>query len=1016
MLPLLRWLRPCPWILMGLMLLWGCPGFLAAQPLAFRHFVGRDGLPQSQVRVLKEDRHGFLWVGTYGGVARLGASGFKSFGLAEGLGIGLVRDMLEDREGAIWVAQTDAGLARIRGGRVKRFGAAEGLDESNCYSLELDADGSILVGHANGLHRFDGHALRAVELGAWNNLPILSMARSPEGLWLSTRGGKLALWDGRKLVEEQLPAAPAASDVLRLRRDGQGRMWALTRPGLFRREQGRWVVFAPQGFPAAPKLLDFEFDGQGDLLVALGEGGLWIQDPQGGHQWITAKDGLPQELIYTAYRDRQGILWVGTDGEGLYAQVLPGLRAFLGQPPLDLGAVLGLAELPGEGLFFGTTRGVFQWREDKGIVAHWGLKEGLPSNEVWSLSEDGGGGLWMGTARGVVRMKGGRIQPGRALGDARIYQVLRWKGGTFVGSENGLAELDAAGRLGRHFDLPKEAATNDAYALVEDGDGLLVGTPKGLFRFDGSTITRVHGGTPFAHSQVICLYRDAQSLWVGTIQGLYRLKDGAWSRISVEEGLPDAQIYFVGDGGQGRIAIGHGKGVTLMEPDGAFHHLNQNIGLTTDETNKGSVLMDHQGRLWFGMVYGACCLDTRIPLRLPDPPVPTVLETLWSKGLANLPSSLELAPRPEFVEFDFELGLPIANIPPVYEVRLDGLSHEWQRVSEGHRVRYGGLRDGQYQFRVRASLDGVHWKEGRAVDLTVRPTWFEHPLGRAAIILVAALLLGAFIQWRTVRLRRDARILEAKVEDRTRSLDERNQELEEAHDQVKELLAAKVAFTRMVVHDLRSPLTTLTLLLDQLSTEATDRGAAPPQSLGLMRQETSRLEDMLRRLLDQARIEAVDQSLHMAPCRPSRILEGMEAALSLKAQNAGLAFTWEAEPMEGEVVADALAVQQIILNLFSNAMKVTEPGGRVGLRSEGGADAWVLQVWDTGRGLDSGQVDRLFQPFAQSEAKDLEKGWGLGLSIVKALVDAHGATIQVESELGKGTRFRITFPWMGSVS
>ena len=108
---------------------------LHGQTLAFRRFDGRDGLPQSQVRVLLEDRQGFLWVGTHGGVARLGASGFKSYGIAQGLGVGRVRALLQDGAGAVWVAQTDAGLARIEGSAVRTFTAAEGLGDLNCYSL-----------------------------------------------------------------------------------------------------------------------------------------------------------------------------------------------------------------------------------------------------------------------------------------------------------------------------------------------------------------------------------------------------------------------------------------------------------------------------------------------------------------------------------------------------------------------------------------------------------------------------------------------------------------------------------------------------------------------------------------------------------------------------------------------------------------------------------------------------------------------------------------------------------------
>lgn len=113
-------------------------GALAAQVPVFRTFDGRSGLPQSQVNALLEDRQGFLWVGTHGGVARMGASGIQSFGLPQGMGVGRVWAFLEDPEGGIWVAQEDANLALIRGSRVKVFGVPDGLEVPYAHALALD--------------------------------------------------------------------------------------------------------------------------------------------------------------------------------------------------------------------------------------------------------------------------------------------------------------------------------------------------------------------------------------------------------------------------------------------------------------------------------------------------------------------------------------------------------------------------------------------------------------------------------------------------------------------------------------------------------------------------------------------------------------------------------------------------------------------------------------------------------------------------------------------------------------
>jgi signal transduction histidine kinase/ligand-binding sensor domain-containing protein len=991
-----------------------CAGLLLAaalhgQTLAFRRFDGRDGLPQSQVRVLLEDRQGFLWVGTHGGVARLGASGFKSFGIAQGLGVGRVRALLQDPSGAIWVAQSDAGLARIEGSQVRTFTAADGMGDRNCYALALEPSGAVVVGTSDGLHRWDGRGFQRVELGTWGREPVLAMVRAGSGVWLGGRKGLVGFWDGRTLQEHRLPVAPA--DVWKLVVDPAQRVWALTRPGLFRREASGWVAVPLEGLTDVPKIQDLNFDRDGGMAASLGSGGLYLRPAQGAPRILTHADGLPEEQVNIGYRDRHGILWVGTDGEGLHALVLPTLRALRGTGILELGAVLAMEPRPGGGLLLGTSRGLFLFEEGKGVTTKWSMKDGLPDNEVWCITPDGAGGMWLGTAKGLARWRNGRVSPGRLLGDARIYEVIQWRGRNLVGTELGLSELDASGSPGRSFNLPREAGISDAYVLLAETEGVLVGSSKGMYRFDGSALRRIFPDAPFKDTRVVALHRDGKgALCVGTVQGFYRQAGGGWTFTGVDQGLPDAHIYFVGDGGGERLVLGHGKGVTVLEPSGRLLNLNQGLGLLSDETNQGAVRLDEQGRLWFGMINGLCILDTREPLRVPELPAPQVLEVLWPRGRALLPKSLDLPPRPDFIEFDFEVGLPITSRPPVYEVRMDGLSDDWQRTGEVHSMRFGRLNAGTYAFRVRASLDGLHWVEGQPIGLRVRPTWYEHPAGRAALGLLVVAAVLAVVQWRTLRLKAAARVLESRVEERTRSLDQRNRELEAAHAQVKEALNAKVAFTRMVIHDLRSPITTMNLLSDQMSLEAQDRGEAPPHQLELMGRESARLEGLLRRLLDQSRSEAVDQTLHMVPSDPRKLVDGMEEGLRLKAEGAGLAFTWEVQPTEGRVLADALAVQQVLLNLFGNALKVTGPGGAVGMRSRPADGGWVLEIWDTGRGLDPEQVERLFRPFTQVEITDVGQGWGLGLSIVKALVDAHGARIEVDSAPGKGTTFRIRFP------
>ncbi|WIL22403.1 MAG: ATP-binding protein [Geothrix sp.] len=108
--------------------------------------------------------------------------------------------------------------------------------------------------------------------------------------------------------------------------------------------------------------------------------------------------------------------------------------------------------------------------------------------------------------------------------------------------------------------------------------------------------------------------------------------------------------------------------------------------------------------------------------------------------------------------------------------------------------------------------------------------------------------------------------------------------------------------------------------------------------------------------------------------------------------------------------ADTAALQQVVFNLIENALKFTPSPGSVGIRTRLEPTAWILDVWDTGRGIEPETIACLFQAFQQARDSDAILGWGLGLSICRALVEAHEGRIEVQSEVGKGSTFSVFLP------
>jgi len=1003
---------------------------LHAQALAFRHFNDRDGLPQSQVFTLLEDQDGFIWMGTIEGLSRLGATRLQNYRTEDGLRPTQIGCMIQDRRGSLWVGGEESGVAEIRGSRIRNFGEEEGLKISTVYSLLERANGEILAGTRQGLFRKRGERFEAVELpDPYKYFPVFTMLEDAQGgLWIGSRRGKLFRWDGKRVEEAALPAALAEKGLQRLVRDGEGRLWALFQNMLLRQAPGgAWV---PEAFPSLPEGVTFSHlsfsPEDGEMLLALGTDGLLIRDRQGRSKVLTYRDGLPRESIYAAIRDRRGVLWIASDGGGVMAHAIPNLRAIESNPDtgegLGLGAITCFLELPNGQVLMGGSRGIFLWQEGRGVVGRWQNAPGTSTFEVWNLLKHPQGGVWIATNKGVFRWNNGRIEEGPAqLRKVSIaYLVYNAERLWACTADKGLAELSPEGRFITFHAPPQEIGKGMMPKAIprkwSTGPGLLVASRVGIYRFvnEGGRwlFKRALANTPVEAENIVTMFEEPSGeLWVSTRKGLHGFPEGKpdkWTQLGQEadiEGAP-SWVYRLPSG---QLAVGHTKGISILAGQSVVH-LTKNQGLISDETNTDGVMLDSRQRLWIGMTKGVCVLDTRQPFKEVLLPKPKVMEVLWGAESQWRPQRIELPPSPGALDFLFDTGLPIAPVAPRYQVMIQGLDLEWRSVETGaNSTRIVNIGPGSYQFRLRASLNGRDWVESDPLPVFVRPAWYQRLVTRILFVLLGAGLIVLAVYWRLRALQRQARILEARVEERTETLGLRNKSLERLHHQLKHSLESRVQLMRTVSHDLRSPLTSIMLSVDRLRDS---EGQPSGSMLNVLDREAKRLESIIRGLLDQAKSESFTDSLSQRLCRPSEVLEGLTDTLRLKAESRGLDTHLELDPkIDGVwILADTTALQQVLFNLIENALKFTDPPGTVGIRSIVGEDHWVLEVWDTGRGIEASMIGEIFQAFRQVKEGDSQKGWGLGLNICKTLVEAHSGRIEVISEVGKGSTFRVVLP------
>lgn len=273
------------------------------------------------------------------------------------------------------------------------------------------------------------------------------------------------------------------------------------------------------------------------------------------------------------------------------------------------------------------------------------------------------------------------------------------------------------------------------------------------------------------------------------------------------------------------------------------------------------------------------------------------------------------------------------------------------------------------------------------------PNAFDPEEGR--LLTIAAAQAAAMIE--------NARLYE--------SLKERARRLKLAYDELKELNRLKSEFVQNVSHELRTPLTFIRGYVDLLLEGALgELNEQQREALKIVSNKTETLTRLVGDIISLQRAEMA--SLDLAPVSLADVIDialrGAEAA----AQEANLQLIFKAPPDLDPVYGDRARLGQVLDNLIGNALKFTPPGGLIEVSVEDAGDFERVLVRDTGIGIPSGKLEKIFEPFYQIDGSTTRRfgGAGLGLAIVKQIVEAHGGQVGVISELGKGSTFYFTVP------
>jgi signal transduction histidine kinase/ligand-binding sensor domain-containing protein len=647
----------------------------------FEHLGVEDGLSSPTVFTLAQDREGYLWIGTEGGLHRYDGGGLGLLAFThdpldpDSLGEASVSRVLVASDGTVWIATWGGGLDRFVPGRrtFRHLRPGPGsLADGRVQVLAEDPRGRIWVGtYAGGLSRFDPSTN---EVRSWRNDPkngsslpndrVWALAFGEDGsLWVGTGGGLAHLLDDGARIElcpHPGPRSPKRDEIRSLRIERDGTLLVGTFGGLerFLPGEGRFVPFEwPEPIDAGVRSASVNCllrDRHDTLWIGTADEGLVAIATDGKFRHFLPnpmdRESLSNPDVRSLIEDRSGVLWVGTRGDGVDRIDLkpPKFGRIVGSPSdpesLPDRPVSAILEDSAETLWAGSTAGLARRRAgEKGfrLFPTHPVSPGTgPEGAVRDLLEEPRGTIWVGTYKGgLARIDGERFvtwlhDPAdpSSLSSNVVTALARAGGGRlWVGTDRGVDLWDPQRKVVRRWSAARNELGDDFVTALLPGTGgdLWVGTDLGgVAHVDAegkSKIFRVDPTRPgsLGHDRVHTLGLGPDgTLYVGTAFGLAALPPGGSSfrRWGKRNGLPDDAIFSLLCDREGKLWVATRRGLARFDPaTGKVRTFGRSDGVVGTVFVPGVACAAPSGRLWFGANDG---INVFLPGEVRDDPHP----------------------------------------------------------------------------------------------------------------------------------------------------------------------------------------------------------------------------------------------------------------------------------------------------------------------------------------------------------------------------------------------------------
>lgn len=1021
-----------------------CATALEERYISFSHLSVGEGLSQITINDLYVDEMGQIWIATANGLNRYDGSNVQTFLVGDdgndlrfneiwhlsGDGVGKMyilcpREVYEMDlrtqkmtliysgvvnslcwNGGLYLGVGDKVLKREAG--TGEFGLFYTLDNCRSYisSLFFSSDGAMWLGtNAGGAFRIADGDKRELASSAW----VGGFYETSDGcVWVATRGdGAYCIdrdWNITHFLHEDSPRSLISDQVRTFCEDNLGQLWVGTFNGLDRldRNTGAFYHYVPDvnrsDAISHASVWAIRKDAQGTLWVGTFFGGVSYFNPE---YEIYSKykasdkerDGLSSPIIGDIIEDRDGNLWIGTEGGGLD--------------------------------FYDRKSGEFRWF-NKGA----GNGRDLPETNVKALYYDREASrLWVGLHLfGASRMDlgTGRITNFRFAGTSggrgtfpTVRALLPYNDSLLVGTGEVNVFDPASGRMHPLFDSEKyKELPKSITSLMGDTSGSIwIGTSNdGVYRYRPGTGRLRHyaaGSESLSYRGIHNIFQDSRgNIWICTGGGgldLYIPKSDSFDNFnSRSSGLLSDCVYKVTESPvTGNLIILTNRGLSIYSQEtGEFRSLSAENGFPFSNTNELALLCTRDGTIFCGSPNGMISFPES-SLDIGRKPYSILLSKLSVDGREVNPgdpdgilpesmaytNSLTLGPRCSMFTFHITTNNYIAANSDELEYRLEGFSDKWNQLSHGQKdITYCNLSAGRYRLIVRPVRENSLCTP-LEVDIHLLHPWYFTPLAWCLYAILILLGIISLVRFYNSRVK----LSESLKYEQQRAAD------------IEDLNQSKLRFFTNISHEIRTPLTIIIAEVESLMHKQNFTPALYNKILSIYKNSIS-LRELVNELLEFRKQEQGEMKIRVSAHNIISFINEFFLLFEDYASSKGIHLAFEKETESLEVWYDRNQLQKVFNNLLSNALKHTPDAGKVTIRAYAEKGSAVVEIADTGCGIPSDELENIFKRFYQVSDAEESTGTGIGLSLAKGIVELHGGTLSVSSEVGVGTTFKVSLP------